>query len=222
MLLMLCEQEENARAALLLEQAAYALLYPRQPSLRKFAFQMVLAGLRYHSCGQKRLAMQAYRQDGDETHARQGGSQHASVEQASAVVACSHYAAFPTLERVRCCMASCCWWVLRSFCLQLHSLSHVLRRQVLGVYEGKGWNSILEHLHDILGKHCREAGDNEAALTHFMALLRCGTRPVATQQHYLEQFSEAAKRVQTMQVRDGGAVECIGAVVASGTKKCRD
>ena len=54
-------QEENGRAALLLEQSAYALLYLPLPSQRKFAFQMVLAGLRYHSCGQKRLATQAYR-----------------------------------------------------------------------------------------------------------------------------------------------------------------
>ncbi|KAL6758247.1 ER-golgi trafficking TRAPP I complex 85 kDa subunit-domain-containing protein [Haematococcus lacustris] len=55
-------EEENARAALLLEQSAYCLLYPLLPSQRKFAFQMVLAGLRYHAAGQKRLAIQAYRQ----------------------------------------------------------------------------------------------------------------------------------------------------------------
>jgi hypothetical protein len=57
----LCLQEESGRAALLLEQAAYSLLCLRQPSVRKFAFHMVLAGLRFHSCGQKRLAMQAYK-----------------------------------------------------------------------------------------------------------------------------------------------------------------
>ena len=34
-------QEENGRAALLLEQAAYALLCLPMPAKRKFAFQMV-------------------------------------------------------------------------------------------------------------------------------------------------------------------------------------
>lgn len=33
-------QEENARAALLLEQSAYCLLYCRPPAPRKFAFQV--------------------------------------------------------------------------------------------------------------------------------------------------------------------------------------
>lgn len=55
-------EEENARAALLLEQAAHALLRVQPPSIRKFAFHMVLAGLRFHSCGQKQLAINAYRQ----------------------------------------------------------------------------------------------------------------------------------------------------------------
>jgi hypothetical protein len=54
-------EEENARAALLLEQAAFALLALRPAMVRKFAFQIVLAGLRYYSCGQKRLAIHAYR-----------------------------------------------------------------------------------------------------------------------------------------------------------------
>ncbi len=54
--------EDNARAALLLEQSAYALLRVAPPSARKFAFHIVLAGLRYHSCKQKRLAIHCYRQ----------------------------------------------------------------------------------------------------------------------------------------------------------------
>lgn len=29
------------------------------------------------------------------------------------------------------------------------------RRQVLGVYEGRQWALIEEHLHDVLGKQCR-------------------------------------------------------------------
>ena len=40
---MLIPQEENGRAALLLEQAAYALLCLPMPAKRKFAFQMVRA-----------------------------------------------------------------------------------------------------------------------------------------------------------------------------------
>ncbi|KAG2489318.1 hypothetical protein HYH03_012150 [Edaphochlamys debaryana] len=55
-------EEENARAGLLLEQSAYAMLYARPPLVRKFAFQMVLAGIRYICCGQKRIAIHAYRQ----------------------------------------------------------------------------------------------------------------------------------------------------------------
>ncbi|GIL73935.1 hypothetical protein Vretimale_5119 [Volvox reticuliferus] len=55
-------EEENARAGLLLEQSAYSMLYVRPPLVRKFAFQMVLAGIRYICCGQKRIAIHAYRQ----------------------------------------------------------------------------------------------------------------------------------------------------------------
>jgi hypothetical protein len=54
-------QEENTRAGLLLEQSALCLLYSTPPSRRKFAFQMVLAGLRYHAAGHKRLAVHSYR-----------------------------------------------------------------------------------------------------------------------------------------------------------------
>eukprot|EP00798_Chlamydomonas_sp_ICE-L_P000836 gene836-33567_t len=122
-------EEENARAALLLEQAAYQLLFPKTPSIRKYAFRMVLAGLRFHSCAQKRLSLHAY-------------------------------------------------------------------RQVLGMYHGKGWRSIEEHLNDILGKQCREAGDGVHALDHFMSLLDSSHRPAATQQHYLSQFLDVVKLVQ--------------------------
>lgn len=38
------------------------MLYIRPPLVRKFAFQMVLAGIRYICCGQKRIAIHAYRQ----------------------------------------------------------------------------------------------------------------------------------------------------------------
>lgn len=56
-----CWQEESARAAVLLEQSALCLLYTSPPSVRKFAFHMVLAGLRYNAAGLKRLGLHAYR-----------------------------------------------------------------------------------------------------------------------------------------------------------------
>ncbi len=54
-------QEENARAGVLLEQSAYCLLFTAPPSVRKFAFHMVLAALRYNSGGFKRLALHCYK-----------------------------------------------------------------------------------------------------------------------------------------------------------------
>ncbi|WIA13573.1 hypothetical protein OEZ85_007140 [Tetradesmus obliquus] len=54
--------EEAARAALLLEAAAYCLLRCRPASVRKAAFHLVLAGLRYHSAKQKRLSIHCYKQ----------------------------------------------------------------------------------------------------------------------------------------------------------------
>ena len=54
-------QEENLRAGLLLEQAAHCLLLQSPPHVRKFAFHLVLAGLRYDMCAQKGLAQRAYK-----------------------------------------------------------------------------------------------------------------------------------------------------------------
>ncbi|MEW5318844.1 MAG: hypothetical protein WDW38_010029, partial [Sanguina aurantia] len=136
--------EENARAALLLEQAAYALLYLRPPSTRKFAFQMVLSGLRYHSCGQKRLAIHAY-------------------------------------------------------------------RQVMGVYHGKQWRAIEEHLNDVLGKQSKECGDSEKAVSHFMNLLGgCSARPASVQTHYLTQFLDAVKKGNAQGLLGNGSRICDG------------
>jgi hypothetical protein len=44
-----------------LEQAAQCLLHTSPPHVRKYAFHMVLSGLRYNSCGQQQLGMRAYR-----------------------------------------------------------------------------------------------------------------------------------------------------------------
>ena len=55
-------QEENLRAGLLLEQAAHSLLrLAPAPHVRKFAFHLVLAGLRFNLCEQKGLALRAYK-----------------------------------------------------------------------------------------------------------------------------------------------------------------
>ena len=54
-------QEENLRSGLLLEQGALCLLRTRPPKLRKFAFHMTLAGLRFNACDQKALGARAYR-----------------------------------------------------------------------------------------------------------------------------------------------------------------
>lgn len=54
-------QEENLRSGLLLEQGALCLLRTRPPRLRKFAFHMTLAGLRFNACDQKALGARAYR-----------------------------------------------------------------------------------------------------------------------------------------------------------------
>lgn len=70
-------------------------------------------------------------------------------------------------------------------------------RQVLGAYAGKRWRAIEEHLHDVLGKQCWDAGDEALAAEHFMALLQdCGLgRPQPLQNHYLTLFLEAVKRM---------------------------
>lgn len=54
-------QEENLRSGLLLEQGTLCLLRTRPPRLRKFAFHMTLAGLRFNACDQKALGARAYR-----------------------------------------------------------------------------------------------------------------------------------------------------------------
>jgi len=54
-------QEEDSRAALMLEQSALSQLYLQPPSTRRFAFRMVLAGLRYFAAGFNQLGIHTYR-----------------------------------------------------------------------------------------------------------------------------------------------------------------
>eukprot|EP00873_Tetraselmis_striata_P021809 jgi/Tetstr1/442073/TSEL_000257.t1 len=55
-------EEVHTRAALLLEQTASCLLQATPPLERKFAFHMILAGLRFHQSDQRLLAERCYRQ----------------------------------------------------------------------------------------------------------------------------------------------------------------
>lgn len=55
-------QEENLRAALLLEYVAGLFKKAKQPKLRKFGFHMVLAALRFGQAGEVRLAELAHNQ----------------------------------------------------------------------------------------------------------------------------------------------------------------
>ncbi|EFN58685.1 hypothetical protein CHLNCDRAFT_140292 [Chlorella variabilis] len=122
-------QEENLRAGLLLEQAAYCLLSHQPPHTRKFAFHLVLAGLRFDMCEQKQLSTRAY-------------------------------------------------------------------TQVLGVYSGRQWSLIEEHLHDALGRQAREGDDATGAVRHFMAMLVCPSNNLYCQQLYLTQFMDALRTAQ--------------------------
>lgn len=54
------QESDSVRAGLLGEQAALSLLQTSPPSLRKFAFTMVLAGLKYLSFSQRALGIRCY------------------------------------------------------------------------------------------------------------------------------------------------------------------
>ena len=69
------------------------------------------------------------------------------------------------------------------------------------MYRGREWAFIEEHLHDVLGKQSREAGDLEAAIGHFAAMLPCRHSPESWQQFYLRQFLEAVQQAAGERVR---------------------
>ena len=54
------QESDSVRAGLLGEQAALSLIQTSPPSLRKFAFTMVLAGLKYLSFSQRALGIRCY------------------------------------------------------------------------------------------------------------------------------------------------------------------
>ena len=81
-----------------------------------------------------------------------------------------------------------------------------LCRQVLGLYVGREWAFIEEHLHSVLGARNREAGDPAGALEHFAAMLVCPHSPRAWQATYLRQFLDAVAAAAAAQVR----LQCLG------------
>ena len=54
------QESDSVRAGLLMEQAALFLLQIPPPGLRKFAFTMVLAGLKYFQHAQRNLGIRCY------------------------------------------------------------------------------------------------------------------------------------------------------------------
>ena len=73
-------------------------------------------------------------------------------------------------------------------------------RQVLPVYRGRDWMYITEHLHDVLGKQLREAGDLVEASQHFMAQLPCAHNPENWQAYYLRQFLDTLQDATSAKV----------------------
>ena len=74
-------------------------------------------------------------------------------------------------------------------------------RQVLGLYVGREWAFIEEHLHSVLGARSREAGDAAGALEHYAAMLACPHSPRAWQATYLRQFLDAVAAATAAQVQ---------------------
>ena len=75
------------------------------------------------------------------------------------------------------------------------------RRQVLGLYAGRQWAFIEEHLHGVLGQRRREAGDAAGALRHYAAMLACPRAPHAWQATYMRQFLDAVAAAAAARVR---------------------
>jgi len=73
-------------------------------------------------------------------------------------------------------------------------------RQVLGVYAGRQWSFIEEHLHEVLGRTAREGGNLDAALAHYGAMLACGGAPPAWQAQRLRTFLDTVQQAALQQV----------------------
>ena len=54
-------EANDLRSGLLFEQAAYCFLLATPPSVRKYAFHIILSGYRFSKSGQKKHSSRAYR-----------------------------------------------------------------------------------------------------------------------------------------------------------------
>ena len=67
---------------------------------------------------------------------------------------------------------------------------------VLGVYEGRGWAYISDHVHFALGRISAHLNDFHAAAAYFAHLLACAHQSPAAQATFLREF------LYVVQVRD--------------------
>lgn len=67
----------------------------------------------------------------------------------------------------------------------------------MGVYAGRQWALIEEHLHDALGRQARDAGDHPTAVRHFANMLASSALTnVYCQKLYLQQFMDELQQAQ--------------------------
>ncbi|GMH36041.1 hypothetical protein BSKO_03909 [Bryopsis sp. KO-2023] len=121
------ESEEMLRGALLLEQAALTLLQCNPPVLRKFAFQMTLAGVWYYNCMFRGLSLRCY-------------------------------------------------------------------EMVLGLYKGRQWTSLEEHIGDMMLRFALEQGEFDSVVGWTQQMLSSNNHlSLDTQKRYLSSLSEYVK-----------------------------
>ena len=93
-------------------------------------------------------------------------------------------------------------------------------RQVVGVYSGRQWALIEEHLADALGRQERDAGDAPAAVQHFMSMLACPQNNLYCQKLYLGQFMETLQQAQQQLVSTAACMHIIMLAPAAGSRSC--
>lgn len=74
---------------------------------------------------------------------------------------------------------------------------HAVRvyKYVLSVYEGHGWNYIIDHCNFTLGRLSAFLGNSDAAVAYFVRLLACRHQPAGMQASFLREFLMATKLV---------------------------
>ena len=178
--------EDGGRAALLLEQAAYAQLRIAPPRRRKAGFQLVLAGLRYQAAGQRRLAAHCYRLAAG-AYPRQHPSPPPQQQQQQQ----QQHDGTGHIQQQQ----------------QQHGGVGGIGGGPAAAPGAAAWRYIQEHLADARARHALEAGDAAGAARHARALLEgAAHRAPAAQEHYLKQFLEAVARLKQQQVGAGGWV----------------